>query len=50
MRNWSKQDVLFVMQQLIDNCEGAIMAAKGGDYLHNFSFRLQTKLQKLKDE
>ena len=48
MKNASKVDILFVMQELIDNCEGAIMAAKPGDYLHNFSFTLQEKLHALR--
>ena len=50
MRDVSKADVIYVMQELIDNCEGAIMAACSGDYLHNFSFMLQEKLRHLKDD
>ena len=50
MRNCTKEDILFAMQELIDNCEGAIMAAKSGDYLHNFAFMLQEKIRVLRDD
>lgn len=49
MRQCSKDDIIFVMQELIDNCEGAIMTASCGDYLHNFAFTLQEKLRTLRD-
>jgi hypothetical protein len=50
MRNPSKEDILSVFDSLIDNCEGAVMAAKGGDYLHNFAFLLQEKLRVLQHD
>lgn len=50
MRNPSKEDILSVFHNLIDNCEGAVMAAKGGDYLHNFAFLLQEKLRGLEQD
>ncbi len=49
MKDMNKEDVLFVFQELIDNCEGATMAAKSGSYLYNFAFMLQDKLRTLKD-
>jgi hypothetical protein len=50
MKNPSAEDILSVMQNLIDNCEGAVMAAKSGDYLHNFAFLLQEKLRVLEQD
>ena len=50
MRNPSKEDIIHVFHNLIDNCEGAIMSAKGGDYLHNFAFLLQEKLRSLEQD
>ena len=50
MNKPSKEDVLYVFDELIHNCEGAMMAAKGGDYLHNFSFLLQEKIRQLRND
>lgn len=45
-----KEDIICCLTEAIANCEGAIMAAKGGDYLHNFAFMIQEKLRSLKTE
>jgi hypothetical protein len=50
MKEISKEDILFVMQELIDNCEGAIMASINDDYLYNFACKIQEKIRILKSD
>lgn len=50
MLNLSKKDICCVLEDLINYCEGAIMAATAGDYLHNFAFIMQEKIRALRAE
>lgn len=40
-------EILDEIKRLIERCEGAVMAVRGGDYLHSFSFCMQEKLRRL---
>lgn len=50
MKDISKQELLAVVKELIQNCEGAVMAASSRDYLHNFAFMLQQKLRSFEND
>lgn len=43
-------DLVKQLNDMIQHCEGAMMAAKGGDYLHNFSCMIQCKLRDVRDQ
>ncbi len=40
-------DLIANLEELIIKCEGAMMAAKGGSYLHNFAFMIQEEIRQL---
>ena len=48
MRNTTKADLPLVIQELIDNCEGAIMASSADDYVNYFCASMKDKLVVLK--
>ncbi len=41
------EDLIRALEELIMNCDGALMAAKNGDYLHNFACDIKTALRQL---
>ncbi len=42
-----RRDFIYKLEELVTKCEGAMMAAKGGSYLHNFAFEIQEELRQL---
>lgn len=45
MKNKNIDEIMEQIKSLQEYCEGAMMAAKNGDYLHNFSFCIQERLR-----
>ncbi len=44
------EDIVFDLNELIQNCEGALMSSRGGKSLHNFAFCIQERLRTLKTD
>lgn len=50
MLNLSKEDIICVLVELSNYCEGAIMASDDNQNLHSFAFSMQNKIIALKVE
>lgn len=40
-----RRDLIYKLEELVTKCEGALMASKGGSYLHNFAFCIQEEIR-----
>ncbi len=43
----TNKEIIELLDELIGNCEGAIMASRGGTYLRNFAFMVQERLRSI---
>ena len=43
----TNREIIELLEELVQNCEGAVMASRGGTYLHNFAFMVQERLRSI---